>query len=305
MDIAVVGSNMVDLITYIERMPKQGETLEAPDFQMGCGGKGANQAIAASRLGAEVRMITRVGSDMFAQGTIDNFEKNGIDTTWVLSTEGSSGVAPIFVDQDSNNSILIIKGANNKLSPADIEDAEEAIAETTLVVLQLEIPLETVYATIDIANKHNIPVLLNPAPADATLDPEYVGKCTYFVPNETELSLLVGKDLTELDEIEEAATGLIADSKLEHLLVTLGARGVLWVTHDDVQLIESVTVDAQDTTGAGDAFIGCFAAELSRGTEIADAIAEANLYAANSVTNLGTQTSYLDREAFEQWKESR
>ena len=122
-EIAVIGSNMVDLITYIRRMPQEGETLEAPDFAMGCGGKGANQAVAAARLGSEVLMVTRVGNDVFAANTIENFARNGINTTYVMSTEATSGVAPIFVDEESRNSILIVKGANGFLTPGDVAAA--------------------------------------------------------------------------------------------------------------------------------------------------------------------------------------
>ena len=205
MDIAVIGSNMVDLISYVERMPVQGETLAAPDFHMGCGGKGANQAVAASRLGSEVLMLTRVGNDIFAKNTIDNFAKNGIDTRFVLETDSTSGVAPIFVDQDSNNSIIIVLGANNLLSPADIDAASAGIAACKLIVLQLEVPLETVYAAIDFGNAHGIPVLLNPAPAHPDLDIERVKGCTYFMPNETELALLTGMPVETVEQIKEAA----------------------------------------------------------------------------------------------------
>ena len=144
MDIAVIGSNNVDLITYINRMPREGETLEAPKFQMGCGGKGANQAIAAARLGSRVLMLTRVGNDVFAENTVANFAANGVDTAHVLRTEASSGVAPIFVDPQAHNSIIIIKGANALLPPADVEAAEPDIAQCSLIVLQLEVPLDTV-----------------------------------------------------------------------------------------------------------------------------------------------------------------
>ncbi|WP_182354177.1 ribokinase [Flaviflexus huanghaiensis] len=302
MDIAVVGSNNVDLITYIDRMPKLGETLEAPDFEMGPGGKGANQAVAASRLGAQVRMVTRVGSDIFAASTVKNFADNGIDTEWVLETDGPSGVAPIFVDKDSNNSIVIVKGANGLLTPSDVEDAAEAIAACKLLVLQLEIPLETVYAAIDLAVEGGVPVLLNPAPADPALDMAYVGRCTYFVPNETELSLLVGQDLSSLDDITEAGRELLAKSELENLIVTLGSRGSLWLTETEDVLIEAHSVAAVDSTGAGDAFIGCFATRIVQGSDIPEAIAEASLYAANSVTKRGTQYSYATAAEFEEWK---
>lgn len=301
MDIAVVGSNNVDLITYIDRMPKEGETIEAPEFEMGCGGKGANQAVAASRLGATVRMVTRVGNDIFAANTVKNFDDNGIDTEWVLETTGSSGVAPIFVDRESNNSIIIVKGANGLLSPQDVADAGDAIAECKLLVLQLEIPLETVYAAIDLAVERGVPVLLNPAPADTRLDPEYVGKCTYFVPNETELSLLAGKDLETIEEITEAGKKILAESKLENIIVTLGSRGSLWLTETDEVLIDSTVVEAVDSTGAGDAFIGCFATRIVKGDSVPDALTTASRYAANSVTKRGTQYSYATAEEFENW----
>ncbi|MBZ1341525.1 ribokinase, partial [Clostridium botulinum] len=159
MDIAVIGSNMVDLISYIDRMPKEGETLEALDFKMGCGGKGANQAITAARLKSDVMMVSKVGDDLFGQNTIKNFKNNGVNTDFVtVEKNQASGVAPIFVDKESKNSILIIKGANKNLSPTDIDDASEELKKCSLIILQLEIELETVYYSIDFANKNNIPV---------------------------------------------------------------------------------------------------------------------------------------------------
>ena len=204
MDIAVIGSNNVDLITYINRMPREGETLEAPKFQMGCGGKGANQAIAAARLGSSVLMLTRVGNDAFAENTVANFAANGVDTAHVLRTEASSGVAPIFVDPEGRNSILIVKGANGLLSPEDVADAAEDLAKTKLIVLQLEIPLETVYAAIEFGNERGIPVLLNPAPAHPELDLDRIKGCDYFMPNESELALLTGMPVETPEQAEEA-----------------------------------------------------------------------------------------------------
>ena len=185
MDIVVIGSNMVDLIAYITRMPAEGETIEAPDFKMGCGGKGANQAIAAARLGADVLMLTRVGNDIFADNTIENFRKNGIDTRYILKSPASSGVAPIFVDPESHNSIIIVKGANNLLSVEDIRAAADDIRRCKLIVLQLEIPTETVYAAVRFGADNGIPVLLNPAPAQPDLVLEKVKACEFVVRNET------------------------------------------------------------------------------------------------------------------------
>ncbi len=300
MDIAVVGSNMVDLISYITRMPSEGETVEAPDFSMGCGGKGANQAVAASRLGSEVLMVTRVGDDMFAANTVRNFQENGIDTSHVLATRGTSGVAPIFVDPQSRNSIIIVKGANNALSPADVETAAADIAGCGLLVLQLEIPMETVYAAIEIGNRAGIPVLLNPAPATTALDFEQVIRCTYFMPNETELATLTGLPTGTIEEIRVAARTLV-DKGCPNVIVTLGARGAFWIGAEDEVLLDPRRVDAVDTTGAGDAFIGCFSHELVHGASVREALETANAYAANSVTKRGTQKSYADAAEFERW----
>ncbi|MFP7697339.1 ribokinase [Trueperella sp. LYQ143] len=298
MDIAVIGSNMVDLISYIERMPAEGETIEAPDFKLGCGGKGANQAVAASRLGSQVLMLTRVGNDMFADNTIRNFAENGIDTRYILPTEATSGVAPIFVDPDSHNSIIIVKGANAMLSPEDIANAAQDLAQCKLIVLQLEIPLETVYAAIRFGKEHGIPVLLNPAPAQPDLVLSEVKDCDYFVPNESELSLLTGMPVDSIDDVHNAALALL-DSGMKNVIVTLGARGVLWVSKDQDVLLPGTPVDAIDTTGAGDAFIGCFSHHLVTTGDVEQALTMANIYAADSVTKLGTQTSYATAEEFQ------
>lgn len=297
MDIAVIGSNMVDLIAYIDRMPAEGETVRTPDFQMGCGGKGANQAVAASRLGAVVLMVTRVGNDLFADNTIANFEAHGIDTTHVLRTEATSGVAPIFVDPQSRNSIIIIPGANDHLSPADIDAAADDIARCRLIVLQLEVPLETVYHAVEFGRTHGVPVLLNPAPANAELDFARIASVDWFVPNETELALLTGLPVDSLDEVDAAASALLARG-MTNVLVTLGARGVAWYSEAGRVLTDAETVDAVDTTGSGDAFIGCFAHSLVSGLAVEDALVRANSYAADSVTRRGTQTSYADAASF-------
>ncbi|QNV37414.1 ribokinase [Rothia terrae] len=299
MKIAVIGSNNVDLISYIHRMPEQGETIEAPDFRLGCGGKGANQAVAASRLGSEILMVTRVGTDLFAENTIANFKENGIDDKYILRTEGSSGVAPIFVDEQSNNSIIIIKGANALLSPQDLQDARADIEQCQLIVLQLEISLETVYAAIDLGKELGIPVLLNPAPAAPELSLERVKSVEFIMPNETELSLLSGMPVESIEDISNAAHVLL-DVGIKNVIVTLGVRGVLWVTAEGEKLIEGNKVDAIDTTGAGDAFIGCFSHYWAETGDIEESLRIANLYAGDSVTKYGTQTSYATASEFKE-----
>lgn len=299
--IAVIGSNMVDLITYIERLPVQGETLEAPDFALGCGGKGANQAVAAAKLGSEVLMVTKVGDDLFADNTLANFRRFGIDTRHVTRAPGrSSGVAPIFVQPDSHNSILIVKGANAALAPADIQAAEADLRDCALIVLQLEIALETVYAAIDCGQRLGIPVLLNPAPAVADLSAAHLARLDYFVPNETELALVSGLPVADR-ESAFAAARVLAGRGIRHVVVTLGAAGALYVGEEGEFSLPGQQVAALDTTGAGDAFIGCFAHGRVQGLGLREAMQRAVAYSALSVTGRGTQTSYPEAAVFEDY----
>ncbi|TPG74698.1 ribokinase [Pseudomonas mandelii] len=302
--IAVIGSNMVDLITYIDRMPARGETLEAPGFALGCGGKGANQAVAAAKLGADVLMLTKVGDDLFADNTLANFQRFGIDTRYVQRVPGvSSGVAPIFVQADSHNSILIVKGANAHLAPADIDVAAQALRECSLIVLQLEINVDTVYHAIEFGREHNIPVLLNPAPALSGLSREHLAQLDFLVPNESELALITGRTVDSPESAHKAAQTLVA-SGIRHVIVTLGQQGALYVGEEGEFQIPGLAVAARDTTGAGDAFIGCFIHHWSRDRDIRAAMTLAVAYSACSVTGLGTQTSYPDAHAFAEFQRS-
>jgi ribokinase len=296
--IAVIGSNMVDLVTYVTRVPDKGETLEAPSFEMGPGGKGANQAVAAARLGADVMMLTKVGADMFGVGTIKNLAGFGVDTRHVAKVEGqSSGVATILVDPQGENSILIVKGANNALLPADIERAANDLKTCDLILLQLEIPVETVYAAIEFGKRHGIRTLLNPAPALSTLDPDRIRQATFLVPNETELAILTGQPVDSIPAIEAAARGLIAKG-IETVIVTMGSRGALLVTATETTPIAPFAVAPVDTTGAGDAFIGCFARYFVETGDLKSALDKAARYAADSITRRGTQKAYASEAEF-------
>lgn len=297
--IGVVGSNMVDLITYVDRMPGPGETLEAPTFEMGCGGKGANQAVAAARLGAEVMMVTRVGDDVFADNTIRNLASFGVNTRHVVKVAGkSSGVAPIFVEQSGENSILIVKGANADLLPVEVDKAAGDLKECGLILMQMEVPVETVYHTIELAAKNGIETILNPAPAAANLDPERIRQVTFLVPNESELALLSGLPTNTDEDIVNAARALIARG-IRTVIVTLGARGARMITSDEIVNIEPVKVTPRDTTGAGDAFIGSFARFYAETREVVSSLKKASLYAAHSITRPGTQKAYASIEEFE------
>ena len=289
---------MIDLVTYIDRMPGPGETVEAPDFEIGFGGKGANQAVAASRLGSQVMMVTRVGDDMFGPQQVQNFRDNGIDTTHVRAVPGKpSGVAPIFVEQSGENAILIVKGANGALCPADVDAAEAELAGCDVILMQLEVPLDTVYHTVALAARHGVATVLNPAPAARDLDVARLAGLSFFTPNETELSLLTGLPTASESEIIAAARSLI-NKGIGQVVVTLGGRGARLVTADAVTEIAPVAVTPVDTTGAGDAFIGSFAHFFAAGEDAPAALAQAARYAALSITRRGTQKSYATPDDF-------
>ena len=296
--IAVVGSSNIDLVTYITRMPARGETLEAPRFETGPGGKGANQAVAAARLGSDVLMIGKVGDDVFGRDLLANFKKQGVDTRHVGVVAGvSSGIATILVEQSGENSILIVKGANNHVLPPHINAAAADLLSCDLILLQLEVPLETIYHTVALATRHGRRVILNPAPATRDLDLAKLQDVAFFAPNRGELSLLAGMPTDSLAGIE-AASQKLQDGGIRAVITTLGDDGALLVAPDGVTHIPSVPVAAVDTTGAGDAFNGSFAHFLAGGADVKQALHWAVRYAAHSVTARGAQRSYGDMAAF-------
>ena len=304
MKIAVIGSNMVDLISYIDRMPNPGETIEAPEFSLGCGGKGANQAVAAAKCGSDVLMLTKVGDDIFGKNTLENLKSFGIDTSCCeIVPNMSSGVAPIFVSKSSQNSILIIKGANNNLNPEDIDAAEDKLKECKLIVLQLEVKLETVYHAIAFGKKHGIAVLLNPAPADPLLDLQKINSCEFFVPNESELATLT-KMPVDTDEQVQAAARTLIEAGIKNVIVTMGSRGSMLVTKDDVVKVPCFKVQAVDTTGAGDAFIGSFSDSYVKTGDIVHSMKVGSAFAALSVQKRGTQKSYPEPHEVQSFLES-
>jgi ribokinase len=301
MKIAVIGSTMMDVVSYTDKIPEAGETRTATDFHTACGGKGANQAIAAAKLGADVLMLTCVGDDMFGRRALENFTQHNVDAKQVRVAAGvPNGVATILVDASSQNRILICKGANDHLTPAVIQDAAPDLEKCGLFVLQLEVPVETVYAAIDFAKKHGIKVLLNPAPAMKNLDMQKVCECDFFMPNETELAILTGMPTGTVADIKKAASQLL-EHGLKNIIVTMGDKGSLWLSKGKEKLVPTLKVKAVDTTGAGDAFIGCFAEYYVACGDIEAAMERASLYAALSVTKKGTQDSYAEKAEFEEF----
>ncbi|HUA14258.1 MAG TPA: ribokinase [Verrucomicrobiae bacterium] len=303
--IVVVGSANIDLTTFTNQFPKPGETLFAERFDLGFGGKGANQAVAARLCGAEVFMVARVGSDLFGPATIENFRKQGIDPTHVKQVAGlSSGVAPIFVESNGQNRILVVKGANDALKPSDVDAAAETLKTADCIVLQFEIPLETVYYTVDFARRNNIRCIVNPAPAQP-VDLSALRDLDYFVPNESEAEAIAGAPVKNLDDARKCAERMLK-AGIRRVIITLGAKGCLLAGSEGCDHIPPFKVESVDSTGAGDAFIGSFAVFLGEGAPEKEALRLANLYAALSTTGVGTQKSFYDRARFDaQWAARR
>ena len=296
--IAVIGSANIDLTTFTNQFPKPGETIFGQKFDLGFGGKGANQAVAARLCGAEVFMVARVGSDLFGPATIENFRKQGIDSTHVKQVEGlSSGVAPIFVEPNGQNRILVVKGANDALKPADVDAAAETLKTADCIVLQFEIPVETVYYTVSFARKHGIRCILNPAPAQP-VDMSALSGLDYLVPNETEAETITGAPVKTIDDAKKCAEKLL-DGGIRRVIITLGANGSLLAGRDGSEHIPPFAVKSIDSSGAGDAFIGSFAVFLGEGVPEREAVRRANLYAGLSTTGVGTQKSFYDRARFD------
>ena len=295
--IVVVGSANIDLTTFTDAFPRPGETIFGREFHLGFGGKGANQAVAAQLSGARVSMVARVGGDLFGPATVENFAARGIDAGHVWITPGvSSGVAPIFVDSTGQNRILVVKGANDRLSPDDIDRAADLLRAADCIVLQLEIPLATVYHTLRKAREWGVRAILNPAPGQP-LDLEAAGNADYVIPNETEAEALSGMPAGNLEEARAGAMGLLARG-LRRVIITLGGNGALLAGPEGMAHVPAYPVTPVDTTGAGDAFIGNFAYHLAAGFGEREAIERANVYAALSTLAVGTQSSFPTPERF-------
>jgi ribokinase len=296
--IAVVGSANVDLTTFSDKFPRPGETIFGQRFDLGFGGKGANQAVAARLCGAEVVMVAKLGNDLFGEATVRNFKALGIDATHVTIVDGvSSGVAPIFVDSEGQNRILVVKGANDTLTPADVDLAAEALRSVDTIVMQFEIPLETIYYTVQFARKNNIRCIVNPAPAQP-VDLGRLHDADYFIPNETEAEVITGLPVHTIDDAKKCASSLLQQG-FKRVIITLGGRGSLLASAEGADLMAPFSVTPTDTTGAGDAFIGSFATFMASGLEEKESLARANLYAALSTTRVGTQKSFPTRAEFE------
>ena len=297
-EILVVGSLNADLVVKAPRFPLAGETISGEDLRIIPGGKGANQAVAAARQGASVAMVGRVGSDSFGPELINNLQQNNVDTSHVqIDTESATGTATIIVDAKGQNSIVLSPGGNGKMSPVDVNNV--SFSDYKLLLLQLEIPIQTVLLAAQRAKASGLRVVLNPAPAYPLPD-ELISLPDFIVPNEVELSLLTDQPVNDIPSAKKAVNKLL-ERGAQNVIVTLGANGALIVRHTEVTHVQAYPVQVIDTTAAGDAFIGGFASALLKNKSLEEAVRYGSACGALSTTQFGAQPSLPTREDVEKF----
>eukprot|EP00696_Hemimastix_kukwesjijk_P014819 gnl/Hemi2/28866_TR9576_c0_g1_i1.p1 gnl/Hemi2/28866_TR9576_c0_g1~~gnl/Hemi2/28866_TR9576_c0_g1_i1.p1 ORF type:complete len:335 (+),score=91.78 gnl/Hemi2/28866_TR9576_c0_g1_i1:35-1006(+) len=292
--VCCVGSCNLDLVTFVKKMPQIGETQHGTKFVTNCGGKGANQAVMAAKLGAQVSMVGKVGKDGFGDRMAANFLTHKIDVGSLLRSSGatSSGVATIYVDEAGHNAITIVDGANFELTPEEVASAAHLITASRVLLCQLEVPVPATVEALRQARQGGVVTIMNPAPALPDLPAELLQLSDFFCPNETEASLLTGLPVDTDAQVEAAARALLQRG-CKNVLITLGSRGVALMSDSTpFEIIPAPSVRAVDTSGAGDSFLGSLAVYLGAGMEVREAIRAANHNAAISVQFEGTQPSY-------------
>ncbi len=293
--IVVIGSSNTDMVVQSDHLPKPGETVLGGEFIMNPGGKGANQAVAAARLGGEVTFIARVGEDVFGKEAIKGFQSHGIDTTYTrIDKDSPSGVALIMVDEHGENSISVALGANSSMQKEDIDMAENALNEAKFVLIQLEIPLDVVEHAVRSATRKGLNVVLNPAPAQPLSD-DLLSSLYMITPNETEAELLTGIKVD--DEISaRLAANALQGKGVDIVVITMGSLGAYVLSKELDELIPCPSVKAVDTTAAGDTFNGALVVGLAEGMHLMEAVEFANKAASYSVTIMGAQASTPSRD---------
>ena len=292
----------MDLVVKSPRIPVTGETILGGDFIMTPGGKGANQAVAAAKLGADVHLVAKLGRDIFAERSLASFKETGINTDYVTQTaDASSGVALITVDDEGNNAIVVAPGANGQLSRDDVEAARSVIASAGALVVQLEIPLDTVEYAAALGHEHHVPVVLDPAPA-CELGWDLLAKLDVITPNETEAQIVTGVEVTDVDSARAACESLL-ERNVRAVALTMGSKGFLAASDEGFEFVEAVEVDAVDTTAAGDAFAGALAVGLANGQSFLEAADFARYVAALSIKKMGAQASMPSRREVEAFRQ--
>jgi len=293
--IVVVGSANVDMVAKTPRLPMPGETVIGTHFTIACGGKGANQAVAAARLGAKVWFVGRVGDDMFGEMLERSLNEAGVDTTFLKrDPEAHTGVAQIYVAQGGENCIVVVLGANGRVCAQDIESAEKKIKASDCLLLQLELPDEAVETAFELAKRHGVRIVFNPAPA-RQFNLELLKLCDVVTPNEKEAERITGIAISNLEEAMRVASAFL-ELGSKAVVLTLGEQGAVLATHDGVEHVPAFKVEAIDATAAGDAFTAALAVRLCEGAQLKDAVIFANAAGALATTKLGAQPSLPFRE---------
>ncbi len=295
----VLGSINMDLVTIVDKKPKDGETIIGKGFFSSFGGKGANQAISIAKLGNQVKFLGKVGNDSFGKDLLKNLEINKIDISKIEKIEGTSGLATITLDKNGENSIVVIPGANGFVDKKYIERVKDEIISSDLLLCQLEIPLETVKYAFEIAKKHNVTTLLNPAPCYGKID-DILSLTDILIANETEIELLMGIDLENINDLREKSKKLF-DLGIKDLIVTLGKKGAIYTNGEKTFKIEAYKVEVVDTTAAGDSFIGGFIHNLKDGVEAG--IKTGMITGAIAVGRRGASDSFATIEEVEKFNE--
>ena len=284
--ICVVGSSNIDQIAYVESTPSDGETVFGNEYKMGFGGKGANQAVMSGLMGAETYMITCLGDDVYADMTIENYKNSGVNVDYIQRVPGSSGVAPIWVDSSGQNRIIVVSGANDLINGDDAVEAVEKIGDLNAIIGQFEIPLEVTEKVFEYAKSNNITTILNPAPAKIPSS-SLLDVTDWFIPNEVEFETISG-----LSAFEDNNLINYSETIKSNLIVTLGEKGAAYIENGVVKKVGAPKVEAIDTTGAGDAFVGAFSYAIASDFTIEDSVKLGIERASDSVTKPGTQSSY-------------
>ncbi len=299
-DIVVIGSSNTDMVIKVPRIPRPGETILGGTFIMAAGGKGANQAVAASKLGGNVTFIARVGKDIFGKQALQDFNAYGINTKYIIEDDSRpSGVALIFVDSKGENTIAVASGANSALQDHDLLCIRKVIQKSDVLLMQLEIPLQTVQYAVELASESDTKVILNPAPAQALPD-SLLCKIDMLTPNESEAQILTGIEVKDEKSAKAAAVHLRGKG-VSNVIVTMGAKGSMLVTDEGARLIPTKKVEPLDTTAAGDAFNGALAYFLGNHEPLIKAVHYANMVGALSVTKMGAQPSMPSFQEFQKF----